>query len=54
LISAPVENFIAHGFTDDTHENDFGTLKDCNGCLLDMGFAALLEDLEARACSTRR
>lgn len=48
FISVHAENFIPHGFTYDMHENNFGMLKGYNLPVLDMGFPALVEDLEAR------
>ena len=46
FISVHAENFIPHGFTYDMHENNFGMLKDYNLPVLDMGFPALVEDLD--------
>jgi hypothetical protein len=48
FVSVHAENFIPHGFTYDMHENNFGMLKGYNLPVLDMGFPALLEDLEGR------
>jgi hypothetical protein len=48
FISVHAENFIPQGFTYDMHENNFGMLKDYNLPVLDMGFTALVEDLDGR------
>ena len=48
FVSVHAEIFIPHGFTYDMHENNFGMLKGYNLPVLDMGFPALLEDLEGR------
>lgn len=48
FISVHAENFIPHGFTYDMHENNFGMLRSYNLPVLDLGFPALVEDLEAR------
>jgi uncharacterized protein (DUF1501 family) len=48
FISVHAENFIPHGFTYDTHENNFGMLKNYNLPILDMCYPALVQDLEDR------
>jgi uncharacterized protein (DUF1501 family) len=48
FVSVHAENFIPHGFTYDTHENNFGMLKNYNLPILDACYSALMGDLESR------
>ncbi|MBL8795302.1 MAG: DUF1501 domain-containing protein [Planctomycetia bacterium] len=48
FISVHAEIFGNMGLSYDTHENNFGMLKDVNLPILDRGYSALVEDLEER------
>jgi uncharacterized protein (DUF1501 family) len=48
FISVHAEIFGKYGHSYDMHENNFGMLKNVNLPILDQGYSALIEDLDAR------